>query len=437
MPFSSLHTVEQQLICQMLDCRSILYIARCSSTTLAAASSDFAFRFAVPIELCSLQLPNEPPSSLLRFAPVRLVWVSPSPDAFVAHRQEDRADVDRVCACPKLVGIDARYRQLDWPVVLSHECFRGLRELRLGRSAYAGDLTAAIGSMEQLSILSLEKTDRIDFGSLFSAIGELPQLTDLTLSWPRQDHPHGCSLTEQDARPLRECVHLRRLTLKFTNSDALDWILNDGMTELAEVTVIGFSLSVGLAPDGWAHALNSLPALSTLAILAAQDLDLALDTLRRVLAPDGPLRVLSVQPTPDQDGNLDCAAVLAMLESHPLLKCINLELWSVVEVSPRANGEDAVSQTQVRDEAIQCTWKGAQEYDLTRMRRMYEDMGATDPRADEAEPAETDEEQRMSRLRIVEEVTPDPHLVSEALRARFLKPASKPSTNAETKKKAR
>lgn len=44
MPLSSLATVELQLIMQMCDLRSLLSFARCSHLTLAAASSDFAWR---------------------------------------------------------------------------------------------------------------------------------------------------------------------------------------------------------------------------------------------------------------------------------------------------------------------------------------------------------------------------------------------------------
>ena len=410
MSLSSLHAIELQLICQMLGRRTIVDLARCSKATLAAASSKFAFCFAEPVELCSLQLTSDPPKSLLRFALVRLMWVSPLLNPSVADAKADRADIERVQSCLNLAGLDARCRGLlDWSSVLLHDRFQALHELRLGQTSSDSTIAAAIGSMKQLRLLSLEHCDTRHAAPLFAAIAQLPHLTDLALRWPQQDRSDDCLLA--GARSLRGCVRLQRLTLKYIDTDALELILHAGMADLVELTLIGSWMSLTLEDD-WVAALDSLPALSTLALLATHDPDSMLNALCAALDPDGPLRVLCVQPAPERESYMHASSVVGMLESHPLLELIGLELWSVVEVSPRANGEDAVSQTQVRDEAFACTWMSAQEYDLRRMRRIYEEIVDLVPEEDQG------------RVRIVEEAVPKPHVsqVAEALRARFLKP---------------
>ena len=79
MPFSCLHAIELQLIMHHADKTTLFALARCSQATIAAASSDFAFRYLSPMPLqpTSVLHPSTP-TGLLRFCDVSLTSVNVS-----------------------------------------------------------------------------------------------------------------------------------------------------------------------------------------------------------------------------------------------------------------------------------------------------------------------------------------------------------------------
>lgn len=84
MAFTGLHMIEQQLVMQLCDLRTLLALARCSRDCLAAASSDFAFRALSPMTVhLQSRLDRLLSSSLLRFCDLSLhASDSQGPDSY-------------------------------------------------------------------------------------------------------------------------------------------------------------------------------------------------------------------------------------------------------------------------------------------------------------------------------------------------------------------
>lgn len=163
MPFSSLHTIELQLVMHCCSLPALLQLARCNRSTLAAASAPFAwsvlFPSAPPIPL-SADLASRLPRSLLRFTRLTLLWrlkipfralrsisTKIDPKSFKAAHiwvQPDIADEEIASILAALavtlpaggiVGLDASYRKGITPEVcarLSNSAsFRRLQSVKL------------------------------------------------------------------------------------------------------------------------------------------------------------------------------------------------------------------------------------------------------------------------------------------------------------------
>ena len=118
MQFSALLSIELQLICHACDLPSILSLALRSRSTLASASSEFAFQFCLPLSVCSLQ-PN-----LARVLDVSHSWSQPAVSS---------AEISRVLSIPRLIELDASCRQSItqeiWQEILPHGALRQMTYL--------------------------------------------------------------------------------------------------------------------------------------------------------------------------------------------------------------------------------------------------------------------------------------------------------------------
>ena len=110
MPFSSLHSIELQLILRFCDGRSIIALAQCNRLTLDAAANAFAWAAAPPIRVSFLRdgLCRVSNQRLLRHSSIALFWPS--------GVDKSAANVDRflaVAKClPNLSSIEVLSRAL-------------------------------------------------------------------------------------------------------------------------------------------------------------------------------------------------------------------------------------------------------------------------------------------------------------------------------------
>src|SRR5690349_5875551 len=73
MSFTALHVIEQQLVMQHCDLRTLVSLARCNRSLLAAASNHFTFCFVLPVVVHARpNLGGLVSSSLLRFCGISL-----------------------------------------------------------------------------------------------------------------------------------------------------------------------------------------------------------------------------------------------------------------------------------------------------------------------------------------------------------------------------
>jgi hypothetical protein len=100
-PFDRLAQVELQSVMQHCDKTTLLALARCSRTTLAAASHPFAWRSLPPLQLeCKspIELSSRVSKSLLRHADLSVTWIRWSPSH---ERDEGDAQSHNAAAQPK------------------------------------------------------------------------------------------------------------------------------------------------------------------------------------------------------------------------------------------------------------------------------------------------------------------------------------------------
>lgn len=128
----SLHTIELQLVMHHCDARTILRLARCSRALLAAASCDFAFRFAAPVPVpLSAGVSSQVSRSLVRFCALSLCE---------PRSQDADADDGVQIALRLLLSADLfpRVREIhlisattsaEWDALLQHPSLFGLTSL--------------------------------------------------------------------------------------------------------------------------------------------------------------------------------------------------------------------------------------------------------------------------------------------------------------------
>ena len=205
MSFSSLHTIELQLIMQHCDKAAIFALARCSHATYAAASSDFAFRCLSPMPLhpTSVLHPNTP-MSLLRFCDVSLTSKKasspnlsvcaalcvPRVHTFVSLHALSPDLLEPLLRSPSLSRLQClSLLTLSGPMMaLAATSFKHLRTLRLS-DPLPEAASPHLPSFSQLNELSLNVSDTQDFHNALQSIIVCSQVHHLAwtgFSFPTQ-----------------------------------------------------------------------------------------------------------------------------------------------------------------------------------------------------------------------------------------------------------
>ena len=262
MALQRLAAVELQLVMQHCDLHSILFLARCSRQTLAAASDAFPWKHLPPVSVRSSSataaLTERICFSLLRhcsFA-LRLDHIATT---CISSSDEVDPILSGVARIPRVLSLDATNRggllqgQLAW--LLSQPSLHGLRELRACTSSLDGRcallMVKDLQHLQSLYLLSLDAArsdvDRSGSG-LLAMLPLLPALTDLRItgsSWGASDgliHAGQCArlkrlalghlpgslwqrlLTSRGLRHLSELELSHARTLRpFHGADRVDW----------------------------------------------------------------------------------------------------------------------------------------------------------------------------------------------------------------------
>lgn len=185
MSLAALPAVLLQLLCQQLDHKSLLHLARCCRSTLAAASSTVAWRFAGPIPLRTdaADFPVGFCSSLLRFADVSLRV------DYRRDRDDGAALLQAVSTVPRVVHLELVLQPMfgfDAPdfqsKFLSLPSLEGVRQLTLTlglSSAHAALLEKHMSGLHTL-LVPTQAPDSLTAQSL----PRLPSLTYLAIGNP-------------------------------------------------------------------------------------------------------------------------------------------------------------------------------------------------------------------------------------------------------------
>lgn len=266
MPFSSLHTIELQLIYRACDQSSILCLARCCQFTLAAASAPFTWQLASPVTVCSLQpqLDSLLSKSLLRFASgVEVLFLADSADEVSVV-----AEVVRVTliACPLIVRFDSLSFGSSLPIVLEHPAFSQLQSLKLVVTAGMG-LHLHFAAPRLLSLRTLHLNLSGPVASAFE-LHRMPSLTSVCLDFERSHHNYLANITEQ----LRQCALLTRFCLVSHPLDLTLAVLLSQLTSVEELEFDRLDFDGGVFPAQWMRSFFSSPKLRSLSFTRTRHL---------------------------------------------------------------------------------------------------------------------------------------------------------------------
>lgn len=212
MSFSHLATVELQLCMHFLDVHSFFTIARCSTFTLASASSNFAVRFLPPVPIlfssatvCGLA--SRLSRGLISRCDTHVIWrLEKGSNRLANHTLEEElqllANVPRMRSIDTRdrKGIDSRQMSQLWKLIP-----RGRLKTVLWsdqRHVSAEELAVLISHHSDISSLTFQvslSVRRSDLGLL----GQLHSLTDVSLYLAGYDSSTGVSL-----RKLSVCTGL-------------------------------------------------------------------------------------------------------------------------------------------------------------------------------------------------------------------------------------
>ena len=369
---AGLATVELQLVMQHCDLQSLLFLARCSHSTLEDASDPLAWRgrclgltFVHPpapgadagqrrpeISLwqrlrCCIRPPPPPPpapslllpsltqrisGSLLRHCDVRINW---NYDRNFRCYPVSDAEQDALAAIPRLRALDSCDRQGAGPsqiaALVQRPGLRGLVSLVCGkRQLHEKSIGALAVHSPQLSTVTTQGSSRTD-----PPLHRLPALTDLTVG---VRHSGGLTMAG-----VARCGGLRRLSVwpdnsnGFTARDVHAALLSPTLRTLEYLSVRGLD---ALHADGryqpaaqldWTVPFANLPALRSLHLEDPRGVD---ELLAAIGAGCAQLHSLSVHcdevDCPDSAGvtaALPSAAVLAeLLDRLPSLRSVSLLL---------------------------------------------------------------------------------------------------------------
>jgi hypothetical protein len=307
--------IEWQLIMRMCDLPSLLVLARCSRSTLRAASSDFAWGALSLVMLRSTQLP--PPgciraSSLLcRFARLGVRWVHP-----VAKLREQPlplpAEIAAVLSVPGLVALDLLGRRLEGPEL----------EINMAGDLWFAARTNPGGPLHNLTSLSLNDT-ALSMQTMYLLAQACPNLKRLHVQLLPHPHPgcpearnffSRCIVYARVLAELQSRSYPRGQLVEIAFSSPLDFL----PMELAVAEPLGSMLGLASLEIDNIHESAWLPVLTAPNMATLRQL-----TLERVTAAHGSATSCRKQ-TP-----IDFAAIFAnlpLLHSLTLRNCASIDL---------------------------------------------------------------------------------------------------------------
>lgn len=283
MPFSSLHTIELQLCMHHCDETSLVALARCNQTTLAAASSDFAFRFLSPLELtpCA-QMDPFTPRGLLRFCDVALVSPDNCSPECLGHLASAALRLPRVRSfvshCRSRISAGLMLALLSSPSTTR------LQSLTLDSRLLAREMRLLATCIKSLRVLHLSCPLDAD---AYLHLPLLSELNDLSV------HGDYEQLPAPALEAVASCVQLRKLALTSWSGRSIvallcDAALADRLEEL--------SLADCRFP---AECPTFFSASARLQVLRLTHADTILLLLRDAILSCRQLRSLTLDPTAD------------------------------------------------------------------------------------------------------------------------------------------
>ena len=293
MPFTSLHSIELQLILRFCDGRSLIAVARCCQTTLGAAANAFAWDAATPIRVSFLSdgFPHDSNQRLLRHAPIALFWP--------AGVDKSAANVDRFLAVAK--------------------CLPNLASIEVQARALLADALSALFDLPSCCRLRLLTINARWFkpAHLRQLAAHCPQLHTLHLSHLRSPPQRFVNLLP--TLPSLRSLHLvhTRAWVQCTHGDTMaagHLCLHLGVSPASTVArftrVESFAARIAVLerffmhpePE-WGVVLSALPALHTL-YLHGHEPDLS-DVIRLVLQYSASIRTIEFSPDPMVEGLLN------------------------------------------------------------------------------------------------------------------------------------
>jgi hypothetical protein len=236
--------VEWQLIMHCCDFSSLLRLARCSRTMLAAMDDPFSWKF-FPLLLMHSRIPKLgarlKASKLLRIRGVSYRWVYPKLDRPEnAHLPVHENEILAMQTIPNLKEVDATQRttvrEEHWEKLLKHPAAAGLTCLRVNKSAwmerFSFQCMLLASQLQQLSTLSLPLGDWCIDRALV-LLPSFSELTDLQLFGTDTDPDSSNGILS-----VMQCLKLRRLALENEHTRAWHPVLSaPALSSLLELSL--------------------------------------------------------------------------------------------------------------------------------------------------------------------------------------------------------
>jgi hypothetical protein len=290
MSLSCLATVELQLVMHHLDLPSLLALARCCRTTLAAASCDFACKYlTVDILACIYGMRPDPRASrVLRHCDVAVAWMCTTSCTIGCVCSGSEVGMTMLTSLARVSSFAGTYT----PVLLgpwierrsyaqyARDCIQqGFNTFRTTGFPVAILRSIGCASM-RVTTLSLRGGIGINNATFYAPLTRMHRLATLFVTRP------GASLTDEI---LDSCVNLRSLSLVSPHADTIQSLLTSTCAQrLEKIYLSGDKYRIY-----WIDALRNMRALHTLTLALQESLDDVLRALR-IEGTAPMLRVLGV-----------------------------------------------------------------------------------------------------------------------------------------------
>ena len=293
MSLSSLHTIGLQLIMHLCDASTILRLARCSRTLLAAASCDFAFRFASPVAVpIDAGLSERVSGSLVRFCDLSLVEL-PRPDARV-HPAIDMHPLRLASVFPRVCEIQliSELTNAEWAELLQHPNLRGLRSLSAPGTGFDVGLMPSLRNLHTLRFLNAVPIE------VLALLRDLPLLTDVARvpCW----HMAGDRLMLDQ---LTACTGIQRISLRSWSPMLVDTLCrrHNFSSRLVDCSFVNCALDASRVD--WKDTLGCLSSLRRLMVDRCENI---MSLLHAAAAMCRRLELITVRPHPRQWSEVWC-----------------------------------------------------------------------------------------------------------------------------------